>query len=129
MQFNVLVTGGLTTTQCGYTALQFCQSAVADGHTISQIFFYQDGVSQATALAVTLADEFNPTEGWASFSDNHGAELVVCVSAGERRGILGAQQAAEFAKPASNLHPAFKVEGLGVLHAASLASDRTVTFK
>ena len=129
MQFNILVTGGLYSTQSGYSALQFCESAVAAGHEISQVFFYQDGVSQASALSVAMDDEFDPVECWAKFAELAGSKLVVCVSAGERRGIIGAEQAAEFAKQSANLHSSFSVEGLGVFHSASLVSDRTVTFK
>lgn len=129
MNFNILVTGGVYSTQSGYSALQFCSAAVAAGHTISQVFFYQDGVTQGSSLLVPLADEYDANEHWARFSQETGAELVVCVSAGERRGVLNAEQAAEFAKPANNLHPAFRVEGLGTLHEASIGSDRMVTFK
>lgn len=129
MQFNLLVTGGLYSTQAAYSALQFCRAAIDAGHSVSQVFFYQDGVTQASVLSATLQDEFDPLSQWLALAQDHGVELVVCVSAGERRGVIGAEQAVEFGKPSANLHPAFKVEGLGVLHAASLASDRTVTFK
>jgi tRNA 2-thiouridine synthesizing protein D len=129
MQFNMLVTGGLYSTQSGYSALRFCESAIAAGHEISQVFFYQDAVSQASALSVALDDEFDPVECWVKFAELSGTKLIVCVSAGERRGIIGAEQATEFAKSSANLHPAFSVEGLGALHGASLTSDRTVSFK
>lgn len=129
MQFNVLVTAGLYSSQSAYSALRFCRAAVTDGHSVSQIFFYQDGVSQATALSVALDDEFDPVERWVEFAQENSCELIVCVSAGERRGLLSSPQADEFAKPSHNIHPAFKVEGLGVLHDASLNADRTVTFK
>lgn len=129
MNINVLVSGAAYSTQSAYTALQFCYKAVAQGHTICQVFFYSDAVTQASNLIVPLGDEFNCIEEWAKFAQMHSTELVVCVSAAERRGILNEMQAGEFSKEASNLHPAFNVEGLGVLHDASLASDRTVTFK
>lgn len=129
MQFNILITGGLYSAQSGYSALQFCRAAVAGNHNVTQVFFYQDGVSQASGLSVALEDEFDPVDQWVEFSQKNKCELVVCVSAGERRGLIGKQQSAEFGKGSHSLHAAFKVEGLGVLHAASLAADRTVTFK
>ncbi|MFT5571886.1 MAG: tRNA 2-thiouridine synthesizing protein D [Cryomorphaceae bacterium] len=129
MQFNILVTGGLYSTQSGYSALRFCESAVAAGHEISQVFFYQDGVSQASALSVAMGDEFDSVECWAKFAELAKTKLVVCVSAGERRGIIGPEQATEFAKHCANLHSSFSVEGLGAFHSASIDSDRTVTFK
>jgi len=129
MQFNILVTGGLYATQSGYSALRFCKAALAAGHSISQVFFYQDGVSQASILSIPLEDEFEAVSDWAEFALQGQTDLVVCVSAAERRGILSAEQAQEFGKQAANLHPAFKVAGLGVLHEASLASERLVSFK
>jgi len=129
MKFNVLVTGGLYSTQCAYSAWRFCVAAHESGHKVSQVFFYQDGVNQSTSLSVPLADEFDAVQQWAEYSATSGSELVVCVSAGERRGVVGADQATEFELPSFNLHPAFRVEGLGVLQAASLESDRMVTFK
>ena len=129
MKFNVLVTGGVYSSQSGYSALQFCKAVLAAGHTISQVFFYRDAVSQASTLTVPLEDEFNAIDQWQDFYQQHQVPLVVCVSAAERRGILNAEQAEEFAKESANLARCFSVEGLGALHDASLNSDRTVTFK
>jgi tRNA 2-thiouridine synthesizing protein D len=129
MNINVLVTGGLFDSQSGFAALQFCQAAEQAGHNITQVFFYQGGVSQATLLAEPLADEFDAPREWASCKEQFSIDLVVCVSAAERRGIIGQQQMQDLAKPSFNLHPAFSVAGLGALHDASIAADRTVTFK
>ena len=129
MKFNVLVTGGVYSSQSGYSALQFCKAAHAAGHTILQVFFYRDAVSQASRLTVPLGDEFNAADQWQAFCQATNTPLVVCVSAAERRGVLNAEQASEFAKDSDNLASCFDVQGLGALHDASLDSDRTVTFK
>lgn len=129
MQFNILVTGALYSSSSGHSALQFCLSAIDAGHSISQVFFYQDGVQQANRLSMPLDDEFEPVNAWAEFSQEHSVELVVCVSAAERRGVMSDEQAREFVKGSGNIHVAFSVAGLGALHDASLSSDRTVTFK
>ena len=129
MNFNILVSGGLYNSQSAYSALQFCRAAVAAGHTLSQVFFYQDGVSNGNRLSVPLSDEFDAVREWVDFSTEYSVPLVVCISAAERRGILSAEQAAEFDKVAANLHPAFSVAGLGKLHQASLDAGRTVSFK
>jgi tRNA 2-thiouridine synthesizing protein D len=76
-----------------------------------------------------LGDEFDAVSAWVEFSEQAGTALVVCVSAAERRGVMGPDQALEHDKRAHNLHAAFRVEGLGALHDASLSADRTVTFK
>jgi tRNA 2-thiouridine synthesizing protein D len=129
MRFNILVTGALYSSQSGFSALQFCRAAIKEGHTINQVFFYQDGVGQANCLSAPLDDEFEVVEAWASFSLEKNVKLVVCVSAAERRGVMSEEQAIEFAKGSGNLHSAFTIAGLGALHEASLESDRTVTFK
>ena len=129
MRFNVLVTGALYSSQSGYSALQFCTAAINAGHSISQVFFYQDGVQQANNLSMPLDDEFEPVSMWVKFSKEHGVDLVVCVSAAERRGVMSDAQASEFAKGHGNVNSAFSIAGLGALHDASLSSERTVTFK
>ena len=129
MRFNILVTGALYSSQSAYSALQFCEAAITAGHSVSQVFFYQDGATIASALSVPVADEFHAVDAWVEYAERTSTDLVVCVSAAERRGILGSEQAIEFDKATHNLHASFKVEGLGALHEASLASDRTVSFK
>jgi len=128
MKINLLVSGGLYTQQSGYSAWRFCRAALDAGHEISQVFFYQDGVTQGSALAAPLNDEFDMLAAWLELSEG-GVELVVCVSAGERRGMVGQDQVNELGMEQYNLHSAFTVAGLGVLHQASLDADRTVTFK
>lgn len=129
MKFNILVTGGLYSTQSAYSALEFCRAALSSGHSITQVFFSQDAVTQANALSVPLSDEFDAVSAWAEFAHKHSIALTVCVSAAERRGVLNKEQAQEFDKIGFNTHSAFKIVGLGVLHEAALGSDRMVTFK
>lgn len=129
MKFNLLVSGNLYSSQSAYSALCFSQAAVADGHAISQVFFYQDGVSHANRLSMPLDDEFNALERWAEFAKQNSVPLVVCISAAERRGIMSDAQAGEYQLGHGNLKSGFSVAGLGALHEASLSSDRTVTFK
>ncbi len=129
MKINLLVTGPLYSSQSAYSALRFCRAAIDAGHTISQVFFYQDGVTQSSKLSTPLDDEFEPMTQWVDFAESHSVPLVVCVSAGERRGLMSDEQAMEYQLGQGSVHPTFSVAGLGALHDASLSSDRTVTFK
>lgn len=129
MNFNLLVTGAVYSSQASYSALQFCQAALQAGHVISQVFFYQDGVFNGSGLTIPLADEFDTVSQWQQLAEQHKIDLIVCVSAAERRGVINQQQALENGLNSGNLHTSFKVAGLGELHAASLESDRTVSFK
>jgi len=129
MHINLLISGGLYNTQAAYSAYQFAQSALAAGHTISQVFFYQDGATHGTALSLPLSDEFNAVDAWSAIAQQHSIPLVACISAAERRGIVGDEQASEAGLKTKNLHSAFVIEGLGSLQQASFEADRTVTFK
>ena len=85
MKINLMVTGPLYSAQSSYSALQFCWAAIAQDCTISQVFFYQDGVGQGNGFSQTLSDEFDAVAGWRDFADQTGTQLIVCVSAMERR--------------------------------------------
>lgn len=128
MKINILINGALYSSQASYSALRYCRAAVAAGHSISQVFFHRDAAAHGNSLSSVMSDEPDMVDLWAQFSDQYDVPLVVCVAAAESRGVLGAQQAAELSRPVANLHPAFKVAGLGALHEASLAADRMVTF-
>ena len=124
MKFNILITGDAYDSLAGYSALQFCNAALTAGHTIHQVFFYQSGVTHLQ-VANPLADEFNSNQAWVALAKQHNIPLVVCISAAERRGVLGEQDDSNSPHAYGN----FAVEGLGSFHAACLESDRTVTFK
>lgn len=129
MQFNILITGGLYSKQAALSGWHFCQAALKAGHTISQVFFYQDAVLHGTQLSIPMQDEQDVVALWADCSKQNNIDLFVCVSAAERRGILGDEQIAEYDLPNANLHPQYQIAGLGVLHDAALSSERMVTFK
>jgi len=129
MKFNLLVMGAPYSSQANYSALQFCEAVLQQDHSITQVFFYAEGVGSANNLSVLLADEFDAVNEWQFLKERYGINLYVCVSAAERRGVLNAEQATEHAKECINCHPSFEMVGLGELHSASLVSDRTVVFK
>jgi tRNA 2-thiouridine synthesizing protein D len=95
------------------TALAFARAVLAEGHEIGQVFFHADGVHQANRLAAPPPGEFNPAAEWPGL----GVELVVCSTAGMRRGVREA-----------NLAPGFKISGTGQWLEASLAADRVMVF-
>lgn len=128
-QINVMVSGGSYDSQAAYSALRFCRAASNAGHKVTQVFFYQAGAAVGNVLSEPLADEFNATQSWADFAETLGIPLVVCVSAAERRGVMGEEQRQDHDKPVANLHGAFRIEGLTSFHSACLKADRTVVFK
>ena len=79
----------------GFSCLSICPSFTQKGHAISQIFFFQDGVSNGNGLVYPANDEFNLTQAWQVFSTQHHIPLHLCVAASQRRGVVDVLAAKE----------------------------------
>ncbi len=128
MQFSILVNAPPHSTAGALSAYHFARALLADGHQIYRIFFYHDGVLNANGLNQLAQDELDLQTQWANLAQQHDFELAVCIASALRRGVLDANEANRYDKPASNLHAAFTIVGLGQLVDADLNSDRLVTF-
>jgi tRNA 2-thiouridine synthesizing protein D len=109
-------------------ALRFAQAALDGGHEIARLFFYQDGVHSAAANVVSPQDELNLAGEWREFVQQHRLDAVVCIAAALRRGVLNAEEARRYDKPAANLEAPWELSGLGQLHEAAQMADRLVCF-
>ena len=92
-------------------------SQIAAGHEVMRVFFYHDGVYNATRLTEPPQDDRHIVNRWSALKEQHGVDLVVCVAAALRRGIKD-----------EVLAPGFRISGLGQLVDAGIKADRTVTF-
>lgn len=110
-------------------ALCFARAVLAQGHQISQLFFYQDAVQVASALQVLPQDEPNPGLQWQQLIEQNQLDAVVCIAAALRRGVLDAGEAERYQRGAGNLLPGFVLSGLGQLHEAAQQADRLVHFR
>jgi len=128
MIFTVHVLAAPYSHQGNLSALRFCQAAIAAEHRIKRVFFSGDGVLTGTELASPPQDEINLYSAWNELNESHSVELVVCISACLRRGIINASEAARYERSASNLAPGFILSGLGQLVEAGLESERLITF-
>lgn len=117
MKFGILVNEGPYTHQAADTAYQFCVAALAKGHEIQRVFFYHDGVNNATRLTEPPQDDRNIVVRWSKLAADHKVDLVVCVAAALRRGIRD-----------DNLADGFRISGLGQLIEMGIQTDRLVTF-
>jgi tRNA 2-thiouridine synthesizing protein D len=109
-------------------ALRFAQAALADGHEIVRLFFYQDGVHSAASNVVSPQDEQDLPGEWREFVTANGLDAVVCIAAALRRGVLNAEEAQRYARPAANLQAPWELSGLGQLHEAAQQADRLICF-
>ena len=128
MKFGILVSEGPYTHQASDSALQFTKAALAKGHEIFRVFFYHDGVNNGTRFGVPPQDDRNLTNEWSKLATEHKLDLVVCVAAAQRRGIIDADEAKRHGKDGNNIAPGFRISGLGQLIEAGIQSDRLVTF-
>lgn len=127
-RFAILIQGAPYTSQAALSALHFCRALLDQGHTIERLFFYQDGVHNASLLIVPPQDEFHIPQAWQALIEQHGIDAVVCIASALKRGILDAGEAARYDKPAANLLPGFTIGGLGLWLEASAKADRVLNF-
>ena len=109
-------------------ALRFAQAALAGGHEIVRLFFYQDGVHSASSNVVSPQDELDLPSEWREFVQQHQLDAVVCIAAALRRGVLNEEEAQRYGKPAANLAAPWELSGLGQLHEAAQTADRLLCF-
>jgi tRNA 2-thiouridine synthesizing protein D len=128
MKFAIVVLGAPYTQQASHSALHFVRAAIATGHEIYRVFFYHDGVYNGSALLAPPQDEWDLGAEWQRLATDHQIDLVVCIAAALRRGMLDPTEAARYEKPAANLAPHFALSGLGQLIDAAINADRLVTF-
>ncbi len=128
MKYSILVNEGPYTHQASDTAYQFTKAALEKGHEIFRVFFYHDGVNNATRLAVPPQDDRNITQRWSELGAQHNLDMVVCIAAAQRRGLLDEDEAKRQGKDANNIAPGFRISGLGQLIEAGIQADRLVLF-
>lgn len=128
MKFTIQINEGPYTHQASDTAYNFAVAALAAGHEIYRVFFYHDGVNNATRLTTPPQDDRNVVNRWSELAAKHNLDLVVCVAAAQRRGIADADEAKRNGKNADNIAPGFRISGLGQLIEGGIQSDRLVVF-
>ena len=128
MKLGILVNEGPYTHQASDTAYQFTKAALAKGHEVFRVFFYHDGVNNGTRLTVPPQDERNIVKRWSVLAAQHKLDLVVCIAAAQRRGLMDAAEAKRHGKDANNIAPGFRISGLGQLIETGIQSDRLVVF-
>ncbi|CAK0761417.1 sulfurtransferase complex subunit TusD [Gammaproteobacteria bacterium] len=128
MKFGIMVNEGPYQHQASDSAYQFAKAVLDKGHEIYRVFFYHDGVNNGTRLTVPPQDDRNIVNRWSELAAKHGIDLVVCVAAAQRRGILDESEAKRHGRDAHNIAAGFRISGLGQLVEAGIQADRLVVF-
>lgn len=128
MKFGILVNEGPYQHQASDSAYHFAKAALEKGHEIFRIFFYHDGVNNGTRLTTPPQDDRNITIRWAELASQYDLDLVICIAAAQRRGIVDEDEMKRQGKDANNIAPGFRISGLGQLIEAGIQSDRLIVF-
>lgn len=128
MKLGIQVNEGPYQHQASDTAYQFTKAALEKGHEVFRVFFYHDGVNNATRLTTPPQDDRNVVNRWSELAEKYNLDMVVCVAAAQRRGIADADEAKRNGKDANNIAPGFRISGLGQLIEAGIQCDRLVVF-
>ncbi len=128
MKFGILVNEGPYTHQASDSAYHFTEAALRAGHEVVRVFFYHDGVNNGTRLSVPPQDDRNISERWSALAQQYEVELILCVAAAQRRGLLDEDEAKRAGKDSNNMAPGFQISGLGQLIDAGIQADRLIVF-
>lgn len=128
MKFAIQINTGPYQSNAGHTAYQFIKAILENGHEVFRVFFYQDGIYHAFKYATPPDDELQFTAQWSELARQHRIDLVVCISAAQRRGLLCADEAKRQDKADNDLAEGFRISGLGQLVEATLEADRFIVF-
>ncbi len=128
MKFGVVVSEGPYTHQASDSAYNFVKAALENGHEVPRVFFYHDGVNVGTRLSIPPQDERNIQKNWTALAAEHDLDLVICIAAAQRRGLLDENEASRQGKDANNISEGFRISGLGQLIEMGIQTDRLMTF-
>ena len=128
MKFGILVNEGPYQHQASDSAFLFAKAAIEEGHEIFRVFFYHDGVNNGTRLATPPQDDSHIPNRWSELAKEHKIDLVLCVAAAQRRGMVDPDEMKRNDKDANNIAENFRISGLGQLIEAGIHADRFITF-
>ena len=128
MKYSILINEGPYTHQASDSAYHFTEAALRAGHQVVRVFFYHDGVFNGTRLSVPPQDDRNISERWTALGEAHSLELILCVAAAHRRGLLDEDEAKRAGKDSNNIAAGFEISGLGQLIDAGIQADRLIVF-
>ena len=116
-QFAILLAVSPDSGTLPIRAIQTIEAALSKGHAVF-CFLYQDGVHFAHSLRDVPQDEIDPSDELALLASNPNCEVVTCITAAERRGVLS-----------NHLSENIRVGGLGEWTDKLTTADRVVQFR
>jgi tRNA 2-thiouridine synthesizing protein D len=128
MKFAIQINSSPYQSNAGLTAYQFIRAVLAEQHEIVRVFFYHEGIYHAFEYATPPDDELQQVTRWSELARDYQLDLVVCISAAQRRGLLHKDEAHRQGKLDDDVADGFRISGLGQLVEAILLADRFIVF-
>lgn len=128
MIFSIAIYAAPYSNQASHSALRFAQTLLENGHQLYRVFFYHDAIHNGSQLITAPQDEIDFPSQWQALAEQYNVDLVICIAAALKRGLLNKEEAKRYEKPSSNLTNHFDISGLGQLVDAAVMSDRLITF-
>ncbi|MCB1616610.1 MAG: sulfurtransferase complex subunit TusD [Pseudomonadales bacterium] len=128
MKFTLVIQSSPVNTEGSLTALRFAEALIANNQQIYRVFLTSDGVLNTSALTQMPQGENNLPELWHKFAKDNHIEIVACISAALKRGVINSAEANRYQKESSNMFDDTVLAGLGEYVDALKESDRVVCF-
>lgn len=128
MKFTLVIYSAPYSNEAANSALRFAHSLIDEGHDIYRLFFFSDGVHNASRMAISAQDEINIPAQWHELISRYELDSVACVSSAIKRGILDTREASRYELDTVSINDSTEIAGLGQLIDASLNSDRVISF-
>ena len=128
MIFTVAVHGAPYASFASHHALGFCESLLQQGHQLSRVFFYHEGVLTGLNSRVVPQDELDVVQRWLDLTEQYNFELAICIANALKRGVLNESEQKRYNKPAATLLSEYELVGMGQLIDAIAHSDRYIEF-
>jgi tRNA 2-thiouridine synthesizing protein D len=128
MKFSIQINSAPWGSQGCETAYQFSRAALNLGHEIVRIFFYYEGAYNGLRWMAPPEDEKTLVQRWSALAAEQGIDLVICISAAQRRGLLEHTESRRMGKLDDDLALGFRIAGLGLWVDACLKADRFLVF-
>lgn len=128
MRYAIQINTSPYQSNTGYSAYQFIKAALAQGHEVFRVFFYHEGIYHTFKHNTPPDDELQLTRLWGELAEQHTLDLLVCISAAQRRGLLYADEAQRQGKQDDDLAAGFRIGGLGQWIEALIEADRVIVF-
>ncbi|MCL7930126.1 sulfurtransferase complex subunit TusD [Halomonas llamarensis] len=128
MRYALLVMGAPYVSQAPHSALRFAHAVIGQGYDLESVFFYHEGVHNASSLVTPAQGTTCLRSAWKALHQQYNVNLDVCIAAALRRGLVDLAEANRHGYSAYNVEPPFELTGLGQLIALQQRCDRLITF-